>query len=93
VIIALILIQILYVFTLPFWYLIFGLSLMVFDAGVSLSGIVLVTVEALYPLAVVLCSIFVWLKFRQWKPARLITVNLIPVLWIVAFFIAVAVAG
>jgi hypothetical protein len=81
--IYLILIQIIYALSLPFWFLFWGISFMAFDNGFSNSGILFVSLISLYPVAVIGFSILSW-KLRSMKRIRLaIILNFIPMIWII----------
>ena len=83
--IFLILTQIIYTVMLLPWIVILELSFMVFDNGISLWGIGLMLAVGLYPVAVVVCSTLAWVFLKKLKPPYLITINLIPAIWILTF--------
>lgn len=56
----LVIIQVLYLLSLIPWFVIWGLSFMVFDNGISAWGISIMIIVSLYPVAVVICSILSW---------------------------------
>lgn len=76
--------QILYVLSLVPWFVIWGLSFMSFDGGVNLANGSFVLVISLFPFAVIAASILAWV-FRVKKPRFAIMINLVPMLWIIAF--------
>jgi len=77
--------QIIYAVMLLPWIVILGLSVMVFDNGISLWEVGLMTVIGLYPLAVIVCSILAWLLLKKLKPVFITLINLVPAIWIVTF--------
>ena len=81
----LIIIQVIYSFTLPIWFFIWGISFMAFDAGISLGGIVYVLITTLYPIAIIISSIYSWSFQRKAKLRPAFLLSLIPMLWIVSF--------
>ena len=82
-------IQSFYVLTLIPWFIIWGLSFMAFDSGVSMWGISLVTIVTLYPLAVVICSVLSWLLKKKVKTISLIIISAFPLLWVVSFAVLI----
>lgn len=73
--------QSLYALCLLPWLLVWGLSFMSFDQGFAWTSFALVAGIGIYPIAVVLCSIFAWILRKRRK--RLATLlNLIPMVWI-----------
>jgi len=73
--------QIIYALGLLPWLFIWGMSVMVFDAGVYLGNTLFFIAISAYPIAVIGCSITAWLlRLRRRRTA--IFVNLLPVLWI-----------
>jgi hypothetical protein len=76
--------QILYVLSLVPWFVIWGLSFMSFDSGVNLANSSFVLAISLFPVAVIVGSILAWV-FRVKKQRFAIMINLIPMLWIIAF--------
>jgi hypothetical protein len=76
--------QILYALSLIPWFVIWGLSFMSFDSGVNLANGSFVLTITLYPVAVIICSILAWV-FRVKKKRSSIIINLLPMLWILAF--------
>jgi len=81
--------QIIYAVMLLPWIVILGLSVMVFDNGISLWGVGLMTAIGLYPLAVIVCSILAWLLLKKLKPAFITIINLVPAIWIVTFLFVI----
>lgn len=76
--------QFLYILSFVPWFVIWGLSFMTFDSGVNLYNALFVLVITLYPVAVVTGSISAWI-FRVKKKRLAIMMNLIPMIWIIAF--------
>ena len=76
--------QVLYILSFVPWFVIWGLSFMTFDSGVNLYNALFVLVITLYPVAVVTGSISAWI-FRVKKKRLAIMMNLIPMIWIIAF--------
>lgn len=74
--------QILYVLCLIPWFVIWGLSFMSFDNGFSAGNISFVLGIGLYPVAVILCSIFSWILY-MYKKRTAIIINSIPMIWVV----------
>ncbi|TXK77353.1 hypothetical protein FU659_23085 [Paenibacillus sp. N3.4] len=74
--------QTIYLISLPFWFLVWGLSFMAFDNGISLWGIICVVVISLYPVAVIVCSILSWIFKSKNKSRLAVILCLIPSLWI-----------
>lgn len=66
------------------WFVIWGLSFMSFDGGVNLYNSMFVLVITLYPVAVIIGSLSAWI-FRVKKKRLAIMLNLIPMIWIIAF--------
>jgi hypothetical protein len=84
-ILYLLIIQVFYLVTLIPWFVIWGLSTMVFDAGVTAWGISIMIIVSLYPIAVVACSILSWVFRKKWKSLNIYIISAIPLLWVVAF--------
>ncbi|MGA9226198.1 MAG: hypothetical protein WB217_07655 [Mesobacillus sp.] len=80
----LILSQTIYILSLVPWFVIWGLSFMSFDSGVNFYNISFVLVITLYPIAVVTGSVLAWI-FREKKKRFAITMNLLPMIWVIAF--------
>jgi hypothetical protein len=78
----LIITQILYLLCTFPWLLIWGLSFMTFDNGFSLGNVSFVLAIGLYPVAVIICSIFAWILHMRKKRVAII-VNLVPMLWVI----------
>jgi hypothetical protein len=76
--------QILFALSLIPWFVIWGLSFMSFDSGVNLANSSFVIIISLYPVAVIVGSILAWV-FRGKKKRFAIMINLVPLLWIIAF--------
>lgn len=74
--------QILYVICLLPWLVVFGMSFMSFDNGINWANSAFVIGIGAYPLFVIICSIVAWI-YRKRKKKLAITVNLIPMLWVV----------
>lgn len=66
------------------WFVIWGLSFMSFDSGVNPYNSMFVLVITLYPFAVIIGSLSAWI-FRVKKKRLAIMMNLIPMIWIIAF--------
>lgn len=77
--------QIIFAISLVPWFVIWGLSFMSFDAGVNFYNISFVLTITLYPVAVILSSIFAW-AYSVKKKRFAIMINLLPLLWIITFF-------
>ncbi|MDR6726907.1 apolipoprotein N-acyltransferase [Paenibacillus amylolyticus] len=82
-------IQSFYVLTLMPWFIIWGLSFMAFDSGVSMWGVALVTIVTLYPLAVVISSVLSWLLKKKVKTLGLILISSFPLLWVISFAVLI----
>jgi hypothetical protein len=76
--------QTLYVLSLIPWFVIWGLSFMSFDSGVNLANGSFVLAISIFPVAVIVSSILAWV-FRVKKQRFAIMINLVPMLWIIAF--------
>jgi hypothetical protein len=76
--------QILYILSFIPWFVIWTMSFMSFDSGVSLSNVVFVLVITLYPISVITCSILSWL-FRVKRKRLSLIIDLIPMLWVISF--------
>lgn len=76
--------QFLYILSFVPWFVIWGLSFMSFDSGVNLYNVSFVLIITLYPVAVIIGSISGWI-FRVKKKQLAILMNLIPMIWIIAF--------
>ncbi|MEY2194281.1 hypothetical protein AB7942_16295 [Neobacillus sp. BF23-41] len=76
--------QILFLLSLIPWFVIWGLSFMSFDSGVNLSNGSFVLAISLYPVAVIISSILAWV-FRVRRKRLACILNLIPMIWIMAF--------
>lgn len=76
--------QIFYSFTLIPWFAIWGLSFMSFDNGVNVYNVMFVLIISLYPVAVLTSSILAW-AFRLKNNRFAIMINLLPMLWVIAF--------
>lgn len=81
----LIIIQAFYLLSLIPWFIIWGLSFMVFDNGISAWGISLMIIVSLYPVAVVICSILSWLFRGRFKSITVFFISAIPLLWVITF--------
>ncbi|MDR7074048.1 hypothetical protein J2X07_003038 [Fictibacillus barbaricus] len=75
--------QILYLLCIIPWLAVWGLSFMSFDNGIALWNSAFVILISLYPIAVILCSIFAWRIVKHNSRTALI-VGLVPMLWIVS---------
>jgi hypothetical protein len=84
-ILYLVIIQVFYLLTLFPWFVIWGLSTMAFDAGISAWGISLMTIVSLYPIAVIACSILSWVFRKKWRSLNIYIISAIPLLWVFAF--------
>lgn len=73
--------QLIYLLFLLPWTLIWGISFMAFDGGVSLGAIALTLGIGIYPLVLIACSIVAWLQ-RNNRKRSAVFVNLIPMLWV-----------
>jgi len=76
--------QFLYILSFVPWFVIWGLSFMSFDSGFNFYNIFFVLVITLYPVAVVTGSISAWI-FRVKKKRLAVMMNLIPMIWVIAF--------
>jgi hypothetical protein len=85
----LIIVQSFYSIMLLPWFFVWGLSFMVFDNGISLWGIGIVIIVSLYPVAVTVCSILSWVYRKMVKPIYIVFINLVPLLWIIAFAVII----
>lgn len=76
--------QLIYALCLVPWLFVWGMSVMVFDAGIHFWNSFYFTIISLFPVAALGCSILAWiLRVRRRRAAVLI--NLIPMLWIIGF--------
>jgi peptidoglycan/LPS O-acetylase OafA/YrhL len=73
--------QTIFAFCLIPWLMVWGMSFMVFDAGVHFWNSFFFITISVFPIAVVGCSILAWL-LRMRRRRIAIIVNLIPILWI-----------
>ncbi|GGD79751.1 hypothetical protein [Paenibacillus nasutitermitis] len=73
--------QILYLLCTVPWLLIWGVSFMGFDQGISFFNVALVILIGVYPLVVVVCSIIAWV-LRKRRQRMSVIVNLVPMLWV-----------
>lgn len=80
----LIIIQILYVLSLLPWFVIWGMSFMSFDAGIGFYNTLFVAVITLYPVAIIVSSIFAWV-YRLKRRRLAIILNLVPMVWVISF--------
>lgn len=87
-IIFLIISEVIYVASLLPWLIMFGLSFMSFDAGFGFANIAFVGGIALYPLAVIICSILGWV-YRLRKKRIAIIIHCIPMIWIISFLLLI----
>ncbi len=85
----LIIVQVLYSIMLVPWFLIWGLSFMVFDSGISFWGIGIMIAVTLYPVTVAGCSILSWVYLKKIKPVYTILINCVPSIWIISIAIVV----
>lgn len=76
--------QIIYLLCILPWIVIWGMSFMSFDGGIGLGNVAFVSIISLYPIAVIICSIIAWILHMR-KRRTAIIVNLIPMLWLIAF--------
>lgn len=83
--IYLFMIQAFYLLTLFPWFIIWGLSFMVFDSGYSVWGISIMVVVSLYPIAVIICSILSWLYKKKLKSKTIFYISAIPMLWVISW--------
>ncbi|GKU80641.1 hypothetical protein [Niallia sp. NCCP-28] len=74
--------QILYAVCLLPWLVVFGMSFMSFDQGISFANSAFVIGIGVYPLFVIICSIYAWI-YRKRKKKLAIIVNFLPMLWII----------
>jgi hypothetical protein len=81
----LLVIQAFYLLSLIPWFIIWGLSFMVFDNGISAWGISIMIIVSLYPVAVVICSILSWLFKEKFKSITIFFISAIPLLWVITF--------
>ncbi|MEC0173765.1 hypothetical protein P4H83_02650 [Paenibacillus favisporus] len=80
--------QIIYVLCFIPWLLIWGISFMGFDSGISGAAIALVSVIGVYPLVTIACAIMAWVFYKKRKRAAVI-VNSIPLLWVLGIGVPV----
>jgi hypothetical protein len=78
-------IQAFYLISLIPWFLIWGLSFMVFDNGISAWGVSIMVIVSLYPVAVIICSILSWLFREKLKSLTIFFISSIPLLWVITF--------
>lgn len=78
--------QILYVLSLLPWFVIWGLSFMSFDAGIGFYNTLFVLVITIYPIVVVVSSIFAWV-FHLKKRRLSICLSLLPMIWVISFIL------
>jgi len=78
----LIIVQLLYLLCIIPWLLIWGVSFMGFDQGISFFNVALVIVIGVYPLVVLICCIIAWV-LRKRRQRMSIIVNLVPMLWVI----------
>ncbi|MDQ0192064.1 magnesium-transporting ATPase (P-type) [Paenibacillus wynnii] len=76
--------QLIYTGCLVAWLVVWLMSFMVFDSGVSFWNSLFFLLVSLFPVAVVVCSIIAWVVHKR-RPRTAITLNLIPMLWVVSF--------
>jgi hypothetical protein len=76
-------IQAFYLISLIPWFLIWGLSFMVFDNGISAWGVSIMVIVSLYPVAVIICSILSWLFREKLKSLTIFFIRSIPLLWVI----------
>jgi hypothetical protein len=76
--------QILYVLSLLPWFVIWGLSFMSFDAGIGFYNTLFVLIITIYPVVVVVSSIFAWV-FRLKRKRLSIILSLLPMIWVISF--------
>ncbi|MDF2963799.1 MAG: hypothetical protein K0S39_5534 [Paenibacillus sp.] len=74
--------QLIYLLCMVPWLVVWGLSFMGFDNGVSLVNVSIVLAIGVYPIAVIICSIIAWL-LRSRRKRTAIIVNLVPCLWVI----------
>ncbi|WP_372632304.1 hypothetical protein [Cohnella sp.] len=73
--------QTVYALCLLPWFTIWGLTLMGFANGINWFSLAITGFVTLYPIMVIVCSIFAW-QFRTKRRRAAIILNLIPMLWI-----------
>jgi hypothetical protein len=76
-------IQAFYLISFIPWFLIWGLSFMVFDNGISAWGVSIMVIVSLYPIAVIICSILSWLFRRKLKSLTIFFISAFPLLWVI----------
>jgi hypothetical protein len=76
--------QIFYLISLIPWFVIWAMSFMSFDGGVTFSNGVFVLVITLYPISVIVCSILSWV-FRVKDQRLSLIFDLIPMIWVISF--------
>lgn len=81
----LIALQIIYLCSLLAWFAIWGLSFMAFDSDVSTLAVLFVSLITAYPVLVIGCVITSWFLYRKSKMRTATVVNLVPLMYIVAF--------
>lgn len=80
----LIITQALYALCLAGWFIVWAMSVMVFDNGVQFWNSLYFITVSVFPIVVLACSVIAWV-FRVRRRRLAIIVNLIPMLWIAAF--------
>ncbi|MEK3732080.1 hypothetical protein MKX64_06450 [Paenibacillus sp. FSL M8-0334] len=77
--------QSIYALMLVPWFIVWGVSFMVFDSGYSLWGVGIMIMVTLYPIAVAVCSLLSWIYVKKMRPLSIVAINLVPSIWIMAF--------
>lgn len=78
--------QAIYALSLLAWIFVWIMSFMVFDQGIALWNTLFFLVITIYPIVVVACSALGWFQ-RNRRQRLAITLNLIPLLWIIPFVV------
>ncbi|PAK51091.1 hypothetical protein [Paenibacillus sp. 7541] len=81
--------QSIYALMLVPWLIVWGVSFMVFDSGLSLWGVGIMIMVTLYPIAVAVCSLLSWIYVKKMRPLSIVAINLVPSIWIMAFVLII----
>lgn len=81
--------QSIYALMLVPWFIVWGVSFMVFDSGYSLWGVGIMIMVTLYPIAVAVCSLLSWIYVKKMRPLSIVAINLVPSIWIMAFVLII----
>lgn len=78
--------QSIYALMLVPWFIVWGVSFMVFNNGLSLWVVGIMIMVILYPIAVAVCSLLSWIHVKKkMRPVSIVAINLVPSIWIMAF--------